>query len=215
MTSRSLNTRVIRAAPSGNCPCTACARPPPNGSSPARSTTCSPPSPAATSPARPCGNWPPDRPGPQATTQDPHKEAHGTSRPATHAKKGRPQPSRNRQPSLTGDSATGRWVFSRAFRRRMRRGGKPGLCRESSKMSAGSAYLSIACPQRPPARLRVTATSANAQRGPSCDREQDNYLASQTLTRPVTLPSPQEPADKRPRAVRGAAMTQTPLRPPR
>lgn len=103
---------------------------------------------------------------------------------ASHPRRKGPAPSRQGivNPASPAIQQRPVGVFSRAFRRRMRRGGKPGLCRESSKMSAGSAYLSIACPQRPPARLRVTATSANADPGCPWGRHDAGSAPSAALT---------------------------------
>jgi hypothetical protein len=65
-------------------------------------------------------------------------------------------------------------------------------------MSAGSAYLSIACTQRPPACPRVTATSANVQRGRRRGRRKGPLpCPSRTLTRSAAVALPQEMADKK------------------
>lgn len=49
-------------------------------------------------------------------------------------------------------------------------------------MSVGSAYLSIACPKRPPSCPRVTANSASTQPGGvAMIEEKDNYLARPDL----------------------------------
>ena len=75
--------------------------------------------------------------------------------------------------------------------------GRHSCCGEYAKTSAGSAYLSTACPQRPPACPRVTATGADVQLRRRRGRRKDKHLAQPDLDALDEAAIAAETADKK------------------